>query len=718
MKGLDPAAVRGKAGQISTQLASLDHLISELSRTHKAALNPGAYGIDPGERTIAPWSVGSVLAARNELVAARAGANELLARIHQEVGSQVAASASGAALGAALGGVVGRGAGAVDRAPEVVLSGFHMGAGGGGGAGTSGPSQAELDEMVEMLEALAWGSPTDEQLEAIAEFMAKYGDDEAAMSALFEALGGHDTALLIFALGNAVNNDPNRSEADEAYNQQLLAVAQALREGLATASEHWDADQVNAFLDSTSLDPREDLTSSNGLAYLFSDPTHPLGEALTLELAQRIDEFERSADADTLAAIAEYSNNPGYQLSWLENPAEGGRSVEDLAGRVFETLGQYPDSAMDFLSASGDATESDARLTYWFGDRDWSGGDMFEGPTALWEGAQHASGGPLDPDGTDPVAAQAQAEITSRVMELLVGNTNFGKENLSEQSAAAIALATSVYLPGITEYLWSNDAGTPLSDGAVAQQIHGSDVTLITPTVTEETLAELFGEAGAHQAGAQQYEVAIAGYQELYMAMAMNDTSLLLGSLERYAILQGALDGSTAGADLGAAARADAESDAGIEIIESGFALIPFPMISKIYPLAFQGVSTFVDAGQRLVITEGRSDMFDAWKDAVHTYDSIAAQTQPEQERQTYALKMSVAAITYAAVGAENGIPAPPVQHEREPNSSYVNRLDDWYVDYSPALEVAAGMDPGRIGNIATIPYGRTYGDSSNEAEG
>ena len=117
--GLNPALASAKAASLHTQLPTIDHLISELTATHNAALHPHSYGIDPGETTIAPWSIGAVLSARNELSAARSVVAEMVQRIGVEIAAQQrtsgnAAGISGTAVGAVKPKPIGKPKGASD----------------------------------------------------------------------------------------------------------------------------------------------------------------------------------------------------------------------------------------------------------------------------------------------------------------------------------------------------------------------------------------------------------------------------------------------------------------------------------------------------------------------------------------------------------------------------------------------------------------------------
>jgi drug/metabolite transporter superfamily protein YnfA len=96
--GLNPSAALAKSAAIKANLPTIDHLVWELTQTYNAALNPNSYGIDAGETTVAPWSVSTLLAARNELSAARSVVAEMADRIGAEVSAQQRVSGNASAI--------------------------------------------------------------------------------------------------------------------------------------------------------------------------------------------------------------------------------------------------------------------------------------------------------------------------------------------------------------------------------------------------------------------------------------------------------------------------------------------------------------------------------------------------------------------------------------------------------------------------------------------
>ena len=91
-QGMDPGAARATRDSMRAQIDGLAAIVGELTSTNSAALNPPAWGIDPGEPTVAPWSIGSLNAAQADLRSAASAARTLIQRITTEADAQEAAS--------------------------------------------------------------------------------------------------------------------------------------------------------------------------------------------------------------------------------------------------------------------------------------------------------------------------------------------------------------------------------------------------------------------------------------------------------------------------------------------------------------------------------------------------------------------------------------------------------------------------------------------------
>ena len=90
--GMDTGIARARRDAMQRQISALTVIANDLSTTYTAARNPQAYGIEPGEKSIAPWSMAALNSARIQLQGAESAASGLLQRIAGEANAQDAAS--------------------------------------------------------------------------------------------------------------------------------------------------------------------------------------------------------------------------------------------------------------------------------------------------------------------------------------------------------------------------------------------------------------------------------------------------------------------------------------------------------------------------------------------------------------------------------------------------------------------------------------------------
>ena len=469
------------------------------------------------------------------------------------------------------------------------------------------------DAFANVADEIAEGDITDENLQAMQDFFDVWGDDTFVMSQFFLEVGGENTVSMIDNLGDAVM-------VDGLAGATALALATSIRGGLSTGSQIW--------MESTSKDFAESMltgaSSSVGgavaaIGFLFFDEkNHPLGVNLTVAMADEIDRIERDPASMLYGGWTDFSPNAGGRtLAFLEGEQTGldGNRVDDLAGRIFSTLGTYPDAALDWLTSTendpfGDGDLGDGRIEYWFGERDWSAnssGDGFEGPGALWAGAQQAAGGPADATHTyNPETWQRVAELTTQVVRELTGNESFLPENLTSIGQVRVAEGISVAMPYFSEAISESDpaAGTrPYFENLLI----GTDDPRAIPDVTQAQLAQLLGTAAwsdgdTPSAGAAVIAQSVQQYQDALIAiadLAPADSAFKADALERVVELQGWLDGSPAGAALGEATRHDEAVQAAIDGVGTVVGLIPIPAVGDVL---VAGGSVVIDVAQSAVI--------------------------------------------------------------------------------------------------------------------
>ncbi|PRA82273.1 DUF6571 family protein [Microbacterium sp. MYb66] len=469
------------------------------------------------------------------------------------------------------------------------------------------------DAFANLADEIAEGDVTDENVQALQDFFSVWGDDTFVMSQFFLEVGGENTVSMIDNLGDAAITEGFDPAA-------ALALATMIRGGLSTGSQIWMPSTSSDFAESM----LEGASSTVGgavaaIGFLFSDEkNNPLGVNLTVAMADEIDRIERDPMSMQNGGWYDTSPNAGGRfLAELEGETTGldQNRVDDLAGRVFSTLGTYPDAALDWLTATGDDPYGEGdlgpgRVEYWFGDRDWSAegsGDGFEGPGALWAGAQQAAGGPADATHTyNPETWERVAELTTQVVRELTSNESFLPENLTSIGQVRIAEGISVAMPYFSENLSESDPRTA-SALSIQDALIGTTDPRSIPNVTQAQLSQLLGTAtwsdgDSPSAGADVIAQSVRQYQDALIALAdiaPPGSAFAADALERVVELQGWLDGSTEGAALGEAGRHDAAVQEAIDGVSTVVGLIPIPAVGDIL---VEGGSVAIDVVQDAVI--------------------------------------------------------------------------------------------------------------------
>ncbi len=534
--------------------------------------------------------------------------------------------------------------------------------------------------MAEIASRIQFDGGSEADREQLLLLMTMYGRNPAVMDALFESLGGAATVELIDGLGAAV-----RPGGD---NAEILDLAQRLREALALASSDWEPPQSTDFAHdmlygngATTLLPYEVQNRSEAIGWLFSDTQNALmGESLTYDLAVAIDGFERAEPHPVMAASGPLTDATAARLWALEHP-DGPWAVDDgylgsatdvdqfgqpiasndAAGRVFESLGQYPNSALAFLGeTAGDPPIGGERIDYWFGDRDWSGVDNFQGPGALWYGVQQADGGPFF-TGDSYVSATDQqiAGIASDIMFGLSTNDSFNAENLSENGAEFLGMAVSLHLDSIAGALADGTGLTPTESGAATYTLFGSDDERWRPVFTPEVLRMLLGPIGEHVSGAAAIQEAAAANEQRYFDVA--EAAIASGAdpatvqaaidaaMERANQLDGVIQSAGVMERYEIAERADERVDQNIDALGSVVGLIPIP-----------GLSTGADFLAGLAVTAGTEVGGMLWSDSLHQYDDVAAAALEGRRDAEAEVAVANVARLYDMFGLEMTTPPDP----------------------------------------------------------
>ncbi len=469
------------------------------------------------------------------------------------------------------------------------------------------------DAFANLADEIAEGDVTDENVQALQDFFSVWGEDTFVMSQFFLEVGGESTVSMIDNLGDAAITEGFDPAA-------ALALATMIRGGLSTGSQIWMPSTSSDFADSM----LEGASSTVGgavaaIGFLFSDEkNNPLGVNLTVAMADEIDRIERDPMSMQNGGWYDTSPNAGGRfLAQLEGETTGlnGNRVDDLAGRVFSTLGTYPDAALDWLTATGEDPYGDGdlgpgRVEYWYGDRDWSAdgsGDGFEGPGALWAGAQQAAGGPADATHTyNPETWDRVAELTTQIVRELTTNESFLPENLTSIGQVRIARGHLRPMPYFSENLSESDPRTA-SALSIQDALIGTTDPRSIPNVTQAQLSQLLGTAtwsdgDSPSAGADVISQSVRQYQDALIALAdfaPPGSAFAADALERVVELQGWLDGSGEGAALGEAGRHDAAVQEAIDGVSTVVGLIPIPAVGDVL---VEGGSVAIDVVQDAVI--------------------------------------------------------------------------------------------------------------------
>ncbi|MFD6176969.1 MULTISPECIES: hypothetical protein [unclassified Isoptericola] len=525
-------------------------------------------------------------------------------------------------------------------------------------AGATSVDDLTTDEIAAAMQALAAriakGDGSEQDVRDLRTFFSRWGGDHDVMARTFLGLGGDGTTELVDQLGTQVLE----GHLDAAL---ALGLAQAVRKGLSNGSSRWSPATASTFADEM-LDGTASLSAAG---FLFGDVKKaPLGESLAVAMANLVDR-ERDPHRMRPGAVFDDSPNAGGRILAFIEDEESGNRVDDVAGRVLQTLGQYPDAALAWLTDTkddpyGDGALGAGRVDYWFGERDWSAqitGDGFEGPSALWAGAQRATGSLLDAHGGDPDVQRSVAELSGTVFEKLSGNEHLIPDHVSGRGSVALATAIGQQLPQLAEYPMSANTAEdgPLHTGMLG----GPDVWLVN--AEQDWVADLMGVAGHDPAGHAVLAGAVSEYQQGVVAYAGSDGSTVSGedAIARLLGTQAALEGSPAGANLAVGSVHDQQVRDAVDSVTGLVGLAPIPG-GPLGGYAAGEVAGWVGDA-----------LGDHW--ATEYNDALAAEHGDEAAREGIMRERLTAIVD---VYVEHGVMAPPEDERR-----YVDELIQEYND-------------------------------------
>ena len=559
-------------------------------------------------------------------------------------------------------------------------------------------SQSE-DAMLDLAQRMLDGDMSDENVAALTGLLSVWSGSSTTMSTFFKDLGGGNVAQLIDMLGNRM------SKVSEAYgelddtDQATLTLANYIRAGLSSGAEGWDQTYANEFarelltgnsdyfegrLNYASGDPSVYSAQYQAVSFLFSDPHgNPMPEELSLGAAIMVDELEDRGMANSSQLVnwvnPEVGVGAGVFGFYTEDGVYTGDMAQmDLAGRVFESLGLYPDSSLEFL------TTGDGRIEYWFGERDWSYGDGFAGPGGLWAGAAAVDG---------PESALAASEI----MWALSENPSFASENVSEMGSAKLAIAISYDLATMTEFATSPPEKWDPESGQFMVTLFGEDSATATPAVDVGVLATILGVTGAHDTGAAILQGAASDYQQGYFDYGMANPEDFQEALRRANSLQGAIDGAGIGEQLAAAERSDTRREEMIDSISTLVGIIPLPSVGG---LVVEGGSFVLDLIQNSVVAVGTEGITGLAMGGPADYNAALLSTEVTgvelKDARAYANGVALWNYLQSPAAAEyvdaSGIPTPEAQRPTESDAAFIARSNLWYETNKEDLNTAARL--------------------------
>lgn len=567
-------------------------------------------------------------------------------------------------------------------------------------AGSLTPT-AVSQAMAELGNQIASGDYSEADVTNLQTLYDLYGNDPQVIAQTNLAMGGENVVNLIDQLGHAAFDGSVPAAA-------ALALAQSVRGGLSVGSQRWTPATGQGFADEMMANAS---TMGGGapaaIGFLFGDPVNaPIGVTTTLALADMIDEEERG----NYHIWQDSSPMPGgTTLAILEEEQTGlpGIRVVDMSGRVLETLGQYPAEALAWLTdgdadgVTGDGTLGENRVDYWFGERDWSTYDQFQGPAGLWAGTQQAPGGPGDgsvtlPDGTNnsPQVWHDSAQLTHDIMNALAGNESFVTENVSEMASVHIVAAITPQIPGFVEdplNSMGDDGG-----GTLVSQVFGAGDPREYALVSKDVLAEILGTAGDHAAGAEALRTVVTNYQAALTEAASADNASVPGLTQRVVVLQGMLDGAADGSALGEATRQDEAIEDALGMLSDAIGLIPVPGLGGAADIAQDYL-----LGQLLDAAEAHDvETF------ANNHATLAEELGGGEAANRQAVRIQTAQIVWA-IQQPVGVP--------DPTGLDTAQLEAWFTENEVALnDVLDSQD----GGFTIDGFASRYDDSYHRASG
>jgi hypothetical protein len=468
--------------------------------------------------------------------------------------------------------------------------------------GLTRPDLITTDTMIQALMDLSQdviaGKASEDDVAALTAYLDALRTDPRSANAYFDALGGQRTAELIDALGDAATSGALNPTA-------ALDLAVAVQALLSVASADWDTDRADQF----TTEMLQAIDAAGAIGFLFGDPTHhPMGETFTLAMLDELDRNER-INGNIWGSGSPGGGNALANLQGLSIPGR----ASDPVSAVLETLGQYPDAALAWLSQDLQFCPADGqlnRIEYWFGERSWDS-DGYQGIGALWSGIQRATGADLT-ESYDPEAWRQLQTANAHIWEALALNDHFDVQTASEFGATYLTDAIKAQLTIIGAITTVGDTSVTALDptNPLLEVAMPGVGTRWIPLIPDEYLYRVLGVAASYQSTYDDLHAAISAMQDdLATASGPN----LVADLQFVLGLQAIADGVSGGSDLAAAAARDATMSQSIDTAAAVLDLATSLKVSN--PVAGLVVSGIIGAAQ---------DKATSW---TATYDDVRSST-------------------------------------------------------------------------------------------
>ena len=391
-----------------------------------------------------------------------------------------------------------------------------------------------------------------------------FGGTKIMPSAVANA-GGAAVAAAMSTIGASAYDDRD----DEVYGAAALAALVAVRAGVVGASRVWDsrgeAGQAKArkFAQDmmVGVNARRDGAP---VGFLFAGGEQELmGRELTVAVADELDLWERGTGVvPRQPGIAFVTDGAG------EAVVAGDGLWWDESTVVLSTLAEYPDAALDWLTAEGDDPLSDLtlggeRVAHYFSEVGMDRQGRVETVADLWSSAQHADGSLLE-DGSDVVTQRRVASLSTEIFQQLAGNEGLVPDRLTPQGAERLAEVMMQQLP---QFAVNGVIGEPSGNDFADVKLVGGDGPVPVVNATQWELARALGPVLAHEAGMDVADRVLEGFDEQVLA-SFGSTSELESGVNANLMFQvdGALEGARLVSVSEEALRADQRVEGAVDL--------------------------------------------------------------------------------------------------------------------------------------------------------